>query len=368
MTVRQALVEGRMLVVRADASAAGGTGHLMRALALAQAWIDRGGRVRWLLAEAPEPLLQRLLAEGIEVERLATGDGGPIEPGSKADAAQFRAKLAGDPRALGAIDGQWFDADYLAALAPTGERVLAVDDGASLAAYPVALVLNQNAHADRAEYPASDDGRPRYLLGLEHVLLRREFLAASSAGAARAIPARAAHLLVTFGGADPTGMTVKAVEALTRLPLDVRSGLAVRVLVGAANPDSERIHELAHGLEPIDVSVERAIADMPGAIAWADLALSSGGSTIWELAHGGCPTLVVETVPIEERLVAGLRKVELFGHLGRGAELGVDEIAEAISARIGDAGWRRTMSERGRRLVDGRGPDRVIEAMAEVRA
>jgi len=71
-------------------------------------------------------------------------------------------------------------------------------------------------------------------------------------------------------------------------------------------------------------------------------------------------------VPIEERLVEGLREVRLFGHLGRGDRLSVGAIADELGARIGDREWRATMSERGQRLVDGGGTARVIGAIAEV--
>ena len=356
-------VSGRELVVRADASTASGTGHMMRALALAQGWRDADGRVRWLTAAAPPALVDRLLAEDVRLEWLSAEDGAPIEPGSPPDADRFRDRLLADPASFGVVDGQWFDSTYLAGLDEARARLLVVDDGAELDAYPVALVLNQNAHAGLVRYPASSEGGPRYLLGLDYVLLRREFLGPRPA---RTIPQVARHLLVTFGGADPTGMTAKALAALARLPAALRDGLRVRVLVGAANTEAARLAQLAAEIPDATVQLDASIDDMPGAIGWADLALSSGGTTVWELAHGGCPTLVVETVPIEERLVEGLREVRLFGHLGRGDRLSVGAIADELGARIGDREWRATMSERGQRLVDGGGTARVIGAIAEV--
>lgn len=350
----RAPLAGHRLLVRADATAASGTGHLMRCLALAQAWVDLGGTVRWLLVEAPGPLVARLRTEGIAV------DWATVLAGSPADGDRVGAALREDPATVGVVDGYGFGDAFMTALGSEARRVLLVDDMAALAAYPMGWVLNQNAHADRASYPP--DARARFLLGPRYILLRREFRAAP---AMRPVPPRASRLLVTFGGADPTGMTLRTLRAMRMLPPEVAADLQVRLIVGAANPDAESIVREAavRGAGP-GVEVRQAVADMPAEIGWADLALTSGGSTVWELARYGCPALVVETVPAETRLVAGLRRLGLFDALGPETRLDDGKIAKAVTTRIADAAWRRAMRDMGMHLVDGGGARRVALALA----
>lgn len=347
----------RLLLLRADATTAGGTGHMMRTFALAQAWIDGGGRARWLVADAPASVLDRIAGEGIEIVRIEAPAGGAE------DAMVFRAAFARSGATIGIVDGHQFDTAYLERLGEVGGRVLYIDDLRDRAEYPVGFVLNQNAHVDRAEYPT--DATCRFLLGTRYILLRREFVPAPPP---RTTPLIARHLLVTFGGADPTGMTARTLDAIRLLAPRIREVVRIRVIVGAANRDAARLEAVVADPElGFHADLERSVADMPAQMAWADLAITSGGSTIWELARTGCPALVVETVPVEQLQVSGLARVGLFGHLGSGDVLDARMMADEIAAKSEDVAWRARMTALGMHLVDGAGAKRVVDALTDER-
>ena len=55
------------LFLRADASESIGTGHVMRCLALAQAWMHAGGTATFAMSQCPPRLCERLRKEGANV-------------------------------------------------------------------------------------------------------------------------------------------------------------------------------------------------------------------------------------------------------------------------------------------------------------
>ncbi|MDB4277279.1 UDP-2,4-diacetamido-2,4,6-trideoxy-beta-L-altropyranose hydrolase, partial [bacterium] len=69
------------LLIRADAGGQIGTGHVMRMIALAQAYQRRGGRVIIATSTCPEAVAQRVTDLGIEHQAFISD-----QPGSQADA------------------------------------------------------------------------------------------------------------------------------------------------------------------------------------------------------------------------------------------------------------------------------------------
>ena len=67
------------LLVRADAGGLMGTGHVMRMLALSQAWQDRGGRVIWAYARCPQALASRLQSENVDLHEWINCEPGDLE-------------------------------------------------------------------------------------------------------------------------------------------------------------------------------------------------------------------------------------------------------------------------------------------------
>lgn len=264
-----------VLVIRADADTRMGTGHVMRCVALAQAWEERGGRAQFVCSTVTPSLEARLRGEGFSVTSL------PESAGSLADAAATVevARHAGASWIV--VDGYHFDVAYHRAIKTAGLRLLILDDYGHADRYLADLVLNQNVHAGPSLY-RDREPHTRLLLGTRYAMLRREFWA--SRLWRQSIPPVARRLLVTLGGSDPDNVTRTLIEAIAGLNVD---GLQTTVLVGGSNPHQASLDAAVRGSSR-PIRIERNVSNMPPWMQWADAAVTAAGGTLWELAFLLC--------------------------------------------------------------------------------
>lgn len=338
----------RTLLIRADGGPQIGAGHVMRCLALAQGWRRSGGRVIFAFAEPLKRLTQLVEAEGCEAVVLSVAIGSLAD----ADATVSRAN-ENDARWIVA-DGYAFTAAWQERVHASGKRLLVLDDYGHAVRYFADLILNQNLSADERWY-ALREPASRLALGPDYVLLRREFL--QQRNEPRTIAAEARKILVTFGGSDPDNVTARVIAELREIPR-----LEATVVIGGFNLHRAALEKLA-----LDCNRSRPwlrlcvnATNMPELMAWADLAITAGGSTLWELAYMRLPSLVL--VVANNQAPAA----QLIDAAGVARRLhSPEEISLVLPSLIVDVAGRRQMSERAGDLVDGGGVDRVIAQLAE---
>lgn len=341
------------LLIRADVAPGVGAGHLMRCLALAEAWRERGGGVEVVVPDTlPDGLVARIGAVGARLSGA---------PSTLEDGGWLAAEAGARNADWIVIDGYGFGVDYLKAAGLSGHPVLAIDDDARHAGYPVPAVLNQNLHARAEDYVGKTEAR--LLLGPRHALIRSEFRDARDWR--RSIPAHAKKVLVTLGGADPGGHTGEIMGAIQAL--NARSSgldLQTRVVVGAANPRLETLRAMADGSGWIEILSD--VQDMGEQMRWSDMAISASGSTVWELALFQTPMLLATASKAEELVAASLEARGAALHLGRLEGLDVEAVVDAIAGMVADQELRSRLSRAAAGLVDGNGAERVIDQMLAI--
>jgi spore coat polysaccharide biosynthesis predicted glycosyltransferase SpsG len=234
-----------------------------------------------------------------------------------------------------------------------GFPLLAVDDEARRE-LPVDLVLNQNLAAVDYDYTARTQAP--VLRGPRYALIRTSIAGARpSAYEHRPRTEGPLRVLVVLGGTDSTSGGVAVAERLlgTGAPLELRVLTAdagvLRAIDDLPVPPGSRIE----GLPPLP--------DVGPLMAWADLAVSAAGSTVWELCCLGVPMALVTVAENQE---------DNYQHLlANDFAMGLGPLA-ALRQSTGSIAWmfdRTRLNEVGGRAwkaVDGRGADRVADAFA----
>lgn len=310
----------RTAAFRTAASRSVGFGHLRRCFTLAQELASRGWRCAFSLSD-----------EG--GRRLAAHEG-------------FEVAAALDPSAFDAmvVDDYAVTAEELAAWHATGVCLAVIDDIADRL-LDCDLVQNGGAGADMLPYRTSP--RCTLLLGPAHALLRPAF---------RGLPPRrigeVRRVLVTLGGSDPQGRTPEVVARVCeRLP-----AVALDVILGPLYSGA-----VPAGYDADRVQLHRAPADIAGLMCLADLAVTSGGQTTYELAACGVPAVALCAAENQRRNLAALAAVPTLVLVE-----GLDRLGDALAATAADVSLRQRLSSAGQRLVDGHGAGRVALALEQL--
>jgi UDP-2,4-diacetamido-2,4,6-trideoxy-beta-L-altropyranose hydrolase len=343
-------MNSKYLVIRADSSTAMGTGHVMRCLALAQAWQDQQGEAAFVIADPSSAIQARIESEHCRVLPIS------CVAGSQEDSTQTIALALEKQAAWVAVDGYQFGAEYQSALKSAGFKVLFLDDYGHARRYEADLILNQNASASANLY-AKRAPYSRMLLGSRYCLLRREF--SGWRHWEREIPPVGTRVLVTLGGSDPGNLTEQIVNALSKARI---SGLDAIVVVGGSNPHSNDVQNRVGNKAKI--SIRKDVTNISELIAWADVAISSAGSTCWEFCFLGLPSLIFDVAENQKPVARELHDRGCAIHLGSPSDFNPDRLADRLAGLLNSQQERQRMSERGRLLVDGRGSERVASLLS----
>ncbi len=338
------------IIIRADANATIGTGHVMRCLALAQAWQDAGGQCCFAVSGIAPALANRLQTEGMEIEQIRA------KPGSEQDCDQLCDFAHSREAEWVVLDGYEFDGDYQKRVKQAGSRLLFVDDYGRAGSYHADVVLNHNLLASEDMYREREK-RTRLLLGTRYALLRREFTGWRDW--TREIPEVGRKVLVTMGGSDPDRLTGRLINALKSMPQ-----MEVTVVIGGCNTEFGSIQG-AEGCFEGNVRWVRARTDMAKLISEADIVIAIAGGTLWESLCMSCPAMTYSRDAFQKRVVSKLAEAGAVCDMGYAGEFDSAGVEAVLSDLASSPSWRSEMANAGRRLVDGKGAERVCGILLE---
>lgn len=344
------------LYIRADADAKTGAGHIMRCVALGQAWRKMGGDVTFLSRCQSEGIRRRVRDEGFDLIDIPNPFPHPDDLQTVSETLLKRAAQQRAPtQEWVVIDGYHFTGEYQRAIRDLGARVMVIDDDAHLAHYPADILLNQNINASDLSYSFPPETLP--LMGPDYVLLRQEFL--NYERDERAVSVQVEKILVTLGGGDSDNVTSKVIDAIERLGLD---GVAATIILGPANPHVDSLNKQLSGVS-FNWRLLHGVNNMPEWMAWADLVISAAGGTCWELCYMGAPALLMVIAENQRRIGEGLDRNGSCISLGWHEDVDEEKIYEVLRRVVHSPDRRRELSNHARQLVDGRGVKRIMASL-----
>lgn len=203
-------------------------------------------------------------------------------------------------------------------------------DDTKRAVYPKGIIVNGSIGAEKMGYKRKKG--VKYLLGMEYAYLRKPFWT----GVSRRIKKNIRDVLITFGGTSQDNIISVMVDFLSRKFPQMRFNIV-----------SNKIDAC---------SMKELMLD-------SDIAISAGGQTLYELARIGTPTICICIADNQLNNIRGWQKAGFIEYAGwRNDARLLRKVYKALNT-IYSFGERVKRSDAGRRMIDGRGVHRIVDAL-----
>lgn len=308
------LMSRKRIAIRVDASKELGMGHVYRMLALS--------------SELARHSLTIYLSEK-QTLGISFFSNYPYRTELVKDESDFLDKISAFKPHLVVTDILDTDANQMRAIrhASGGSKIVTFEDRGSGASEADLLVAEFIENKDVPNH--------RQLSGIGHALLAPAF--ETTQFSKKTFSTQVENILVLFGGTDPSGLASRALGALDR----VKFGGNVTVVRGLGSDPLT----LKPGNYPFQLTILQNVRNMPQLMHAADLAFTSAGRTVIELASQSVPSICLAQNPKEVTHTHTKASNGVY-FLGLGTEVSDKELDSATSLFLNDIDFRKEYSLR----------------------
>ena len=172
---------------------------------------------------------------------------------------------------------------------------------------------------------------------------------------------KAENILITMGGSDPVNATTLVLQALSRYGRGKK--LKLTIAVGDLCPHLQVIKEQVSSMEVSSAEIIVNARNMAQLMAKCDICISAAGSTIWELATLGVPTLAIQTADNQKKTLDNLSAEWSVYSLGKCDSLSPELLCELLSDILNGKINLHDLSRKIAKVTDGKGVERVVETL-----
>lgn len=335
-----------MIGIRVDGNSKIGTGHVMRCLAIANELNKIHVPFVFILAdEQPQPLMEHVGYKTVILHSLYDSMMDEI-PVLKKIIQEYTIELL-------LLDTYQATSEYFVEIQKMVK--IAYMDDLFQHTKDADIIINYNLYGTQMGYVQSN----HMLLGTNFVPLREEFQKIIY------IPEKIVrNVLISTGGSDQFFIAGQLLECLETHKH--AKELAFHVVSGKLNPHRAMLEKIAETYG--NVMIHQGVEKMSELMKLCDLAISAGGSTMYELCAVGVPIICFSYADNQELLVEHFVRGQYAfygGNYLEGKDLFLEKIEQTFWRAIDDYEMRKQMSEHCKALVDGYGAMKIAVSLKE---
>lgn len=352
------------IAFRVDASSKIGTGHVMRCLTLADALREEGAESQFVCREHEGHFMDHIRSRGYAAHTLPKSEANWSFESDLTHASWLGVDWQTDAdqtrEALGSEVFDWLIVDHYAlnhrwesALRSSCKCIMAIDDLADRQ-HDCDLLLDQNYGSSAERYRGLVPAGCTQCHGPKYALLKPAY-----AERCAQLPPRdgqVRRVLIYFGGgANAVNLTCLAVQAFQVPEL---AHIELDIVIGTSYAHQSSLEELVAQRDNANIHLQ--LPDLADLMAEAHLAIGAGGATTWERCCMGLPAIVISVAENQRPACEALSADNLIDYLGHVDQVTSQSIRDRVLSLKRKSDLLRTLSERGMRLLDANGTDRIL--------
>jgi len=335
-----------MLYIRTDMNDTIATGHVMRCLSIADAASVLGEQVTFILAD--NQAVSYITDRGYESIVLNTK-----WDDMEAELPTLERVIKENKITSLLVDSYRVTEGYFKELSKWA-KVLYLDD-LNAFRYDVEAIVCYANYWKKFQYPQRYQNVKLYL-GTEYMPLRKVFVGIAD----KEINEKAEKLLLMSGGNDEKHILAGILEAV-----DITDFENITVICGRYYTGYEELVDKYRDYK--NVCIYQAVTDVEKYMQEADLAVSAGGTTLYELCACGTPTISFSLVDNQLDNVREFAEDGIIDYAGDARyDAVIENVADLISKYKDDKKLRQERSVKMQKVVDGQGARRIAEAWIEL--
>lgn len=337
-----------MLYIRVDMNTVIATGHLMRCIAIAEAAKCKGENTTFVLAD--EQAVELLKGRGFSYLVLHTK-----WDDMESELSVLKKEIEERKIKVLLIDSYQVTRTYLEKLSEV-VKTLYLDD-LNMFEYPVNVLICYANYWKKFSYNERYTNT-KLLLGPGYAPLRKEFCDCPP----KEIKPQVENLLLLSGGTDSYDVLGSLLEQI-----EISKYQKIDVICGRYYTKREELSK--QYAEKKNISIHGPVSDMKYYMDVADVAVSAGGTTLYELCACGTPTI---SYAIADNQLDNVRQFQEDGMIDYAGDVrredAVGHIVGLLSRYHDDKYLREVHAKKMQKFVDGKGAARIAQILQEADA